>query len=210
MTYIVKEIFYSIQGEGANVGRAAIFCRFSGCNLWSGKKIDQKLSLCNFCDTDFIGINGENGGKYYNALDLTKKIKSLWPKKKSYRFVICTGGEPMLQLDESLLKELHKANFKVAIETNGSIPVLNGIDWICVSPKSGVKLAVNKGNEIKIVVPQNNQCLYDYENMQFEYFFIQPMDGPSLNNNIQYAINLCHKNPKWRLSIQIHKYLNIQ
>ncbi|KVN15903.1 MULTISPECIES: 7-carboxy-7-deazaguanine synthase [unclassified Burkholderia] len=209
MTYTVKEIFYTLQGEGANAGRPAVFCRFAGCNLWTGREADRDGAVCRFCDTDFVGTDGENGGKFKDAASLAEKIASLWPAGEAHRFVVCTGGEPMLQLDQPLVDALHAAGFTIAIETNGSLPVLESIDWICVSPKADAPLVVTKGNELKVVVPQDNQHLADYAKLDFEHFLVQPMDGPSRELNTKLAIDWCKRHPQWRLSTQTHKYLNI-
>ncbi|KDB09889.1 putative 7-carboxy-7-deazaguanine synthase [Burkholderia sp. lig30] len=209
MTYAVKEIFYTLQGEGANAGRPAVFCRFAGCNLWSGREEDRTDAMCRFCDTDFVGTDGENGGKYKDAAALAVKIASLWPEGEAHRFVVCTGGEPMLQLDAPLVDALHAAGFEIAIETNGSLPVPDSIDWICVSPKADAPLVVTKGNELKVVMPQDNQRLADYAKLDFEYFLVQPMDGPARDLNTKLAIDWCKRHPQWRLSMQTHKYLNI-
>lgn len=209
MTYAVKEIFYTLQGEGANAGRPAVFCRFAGCNLWSGREEDRESAVCRFCDTDFVGTDGENGGKYRDAGALVERIASLWPASEAHRFVVCTGGEPMLQMDEPLVTALHRAGFEVAIETNGSLPVLDSIDWVCVSPKADAPLVVTKGNELKVVVPQDNQRLSEYAELDFEHFLVQPMDGPSRELNTRLAIDWCKRHPRWRLSMQTHKYLNI-
>ncbi|MGN6669204.1 MAG: 7-carboxy-7-deazaguanine synthase [Trinickia sp.] len=209
MTYAVKEIFYTLQGEGANAGRPAVFCRFAGCNLWSGREEDRASAVCRFCDTDFVGTDGENGGKYRDARALVARIASQWPEGEAHRFVVCTGGEPMLQMDEALVSALHAAGFEVAIETNGSLPVLESIDWVCVSPKADAPLVVTKGNELKVFVPQDNQRLAEYAELDFEYFLVQPMDGPSRELNTRLAIDWCKRHPRWRLSMQTHKYLNI-
>lgn len=209
MTYAVKEIFYTLQGEGANAGRPAVFCRFAGCNLWSGREEDREAAVCRFCDTDFVGTDGERGGKYRSADELAATIASLWPAGEAHRFVVCTGGEPMLQMDAPLVDALHAAGFEVAIETNGSLPVLESIDWICVSPKADAPLVVTKGNELKVVVPQDNQRLDDYARLDFQHFLVQPMDGPSREINTRLAIDWCKRHPQWRLSMQTHKYLNI-
>jgi 7-carboxy-7-deazaguanine synthase len=190
MTYAVKEIFYTLQGEGANAGRPAVFCRFAGCNLWSGREEDRADAVCQFCDTDFVGTDGENGGKYRTPAELVAKIASLWPEGGPSRFVVCTGVE-------------------IAIETNGSLPVLESIDWICVSPKADAPLVQTKGNELKVVVPQDNQRLAELEGLEFDLFLVQPMDGPSRDINTKLAIDWCKRHPKWRLSMQTHKYLNI-
>jgi 7-carboxy-7-deazaguanine synthase len=212
MTYAVKEIFYTLQGEGANAGRPAVFCRFAGCNLWSGREEDRAGAVCRFCDTDFVGTDGENGGKYRSADELAAKIASLWPGTEGdteHRFVVCTGGEPMLQLDDTLIDALHRERFEIAIETNGTLPVLPGIDWVCVSPKADAELVVTRGNELKVVIPQDNQRLADYARLDFDYFLVQPMDGPSRELNTKLAIDWCKRHPQWRLSMQTHKYLNI-
>ncbi|MBC8723202.1 7-carboxy-7-deazaguanine synthase [Paraburkholderia sp. 31.1] len=209
MTYAVKEIFYTLQGEGANAGRPAVFCRFAGCNLWSGREEDRADAVCRFCDTDFVGTDGENGGKYRTPDELVAMIASQWPQGEGERFVVCTGGEPMLQLDQPLVDALHAAGFEIAIETNGSLPVLDTIDWICVSPKADAPLVVTKGNELKVVIPQDKQRLDDYAKLDFEYFLVQPMDGPSRDINTKLAIDWCKRHPQWRLSMQTHKYLNI-
>ncbi|KMQ77628.1 Queuosine Biosynthesis QueE Radical SAM [Candidatus Burkholderia pumila] len=209
MTYAVKEIFYTLQGEGANAGRPAVFCRFAGCNLWSGREEDRAEALCQFCDTDFVGTDGENGGKYRTPADLVGMIAALWPEGEANKFVVCTGGEPMLQIDQPFVDALHEAGFEIAIETNGSLPVDESIDWICVSPKADAPLVVTKGHELKVVVPQDNQHLSELEKLDFEYFLVQPMDGPSRDINTKLAIDWCKRHPKWRLSMQTHKYLNI-
>ncbi len=209
MTYPVKEIFYTLQGEGANAGRPTVFCRFTGCNLWTGREQDRDEAVCKFCDTDFVGTDGENGGKYRTPAELVAMIASLWPEGEANRFVVCTGGEPMLQIDQPFVDTLHDVGFEMAIETNGSLPVLESIDWICVSPKADAPLVVTKGNELKVIVPQANQRLADLEKLNFEYFLVQPMDGPSRDINTKLAIDWCKRHPKWRLSMQTHKYLNI-
>lgn len=210
MTYTVKEIFYTLQGEGANAGRPAVFCRFAGCNLWTGREQDRADAVCRFCDTDFVGTDGENGGKYATPEALTERIASLWPAGDSaHRFVVCTGGEPLLQLDAPLIDALHRAHFRIAIETNGTQPVPPGIDWVCVSPKADAPLVVTRGHELKVVVPQARQSLADYEALDFEHFYLQPMDGPLREANTRWAIDYCKQHPRWRLSMQTHKYLNI-
>ncbi|AKJ69550.1 hypothetical protein PATSB16_39040 [Pandoraea thiooxydans] len=210
MTYTVKEIFYTLQGEGANAGRPAVFCRFAGCNLWTGREQDRADAVCRFCDTDFVGTDGENGGKYATPEALAERIASLWPAGDSaHRFVVCTGGEPLLQLDAPLIDALHRAHFRIAIETNGTQPVPPGIDWVCVSPKADAPLVVTRGHELKVVVPQARQSLADYEALDFEHFYLQPMDGPLREANTRWAIDYCKQHPRWRLSMQTHKYLNI-
>ena len=209
MTYAIKEIFYTLQGEGAQAGRPAVFCRFSGCNLWSGNEAHRAKAICQFCDTDFVGTDGENGGKYTNAISVVEKISQLWPKNQQHRFVVCTGGEPLLQLDTPLIQALHQAHFEIAIETNGTLQPPADIDWICVSPKANAELVLKKGNELKVVVPQDNQPLMEYTQLDFEYFYLQPMDGPQREAHTQWAIEYCRQHPQWRLSLQTHKILNI-
>ena len=211
MSYKIKEIFYTLQGEGVNAGRAAVFCRFSGCNLWSGREADKVQSVCNFCDTDFVGVDGTYGNNYTNANELAKKISRLWPAKNfKNKFVVITGGEPMLQVDEDLINALHSINFEIAIETNGTIACPKSIDWICVSPKVGSKLIQKKGDELKFVFPQKGFNPKDYLKLDFKHFLIQPMDGPFLKENTKEAINFCQKNPHWKLSIQTHKVMGIR
>lgn len=210
MTYSVKEIFYTLQGEGAHAGRPAVFCRFSGCNLWTGRESDRANAVCKFCDTDFVGTDGELGGKYPNSADLARTANALWPASDTaHKFIVLTGGEPLLQLDEALIAELHACGFEIAIETNGTLPVPAGVDWVCVSPKVGSTLVVQKGSELKAVIPQDHQTLADYESLDFVHFYVQPMDGPEAENNTRLAIDFCRKNPKWKLSLQTHKLLQI-
>jgi 7-carboxy-7-deazaguanine synthase (Cx14CxxC type) len=210
VTYSIKEIFYTLQGEGAHGGRPAVFCRFSGCNLWTGREIDRASAVCTFCDTDFVGTDGERGGKFANGPALAALIDSLWPASyPQSKYVVFTGGEPLLQLDAPLIDAMHAAGFEIAIETNGTLPVPPGVDWICVSPKMGSKLVVAKGNELKVVIPQTNQDLGAYEGLDFEHFFVQPMDGPLGEHNTRLAIETCKRNPKWKLSLQTHKLLQI-
>ena len=210
MTYSIKEIFYTLQGEGAHAGRPAVFCRFSGCNLWSGREQDRASSICTFCDTDFVGTDGERGGKFRDAAALAAEINGLWPAAHAAsKYVVFTGGEPLLQLDEALNAAMHAVGFTIAIETNGTLPVPPGVDWICVSPKIGSKLVVEKGNEIKVVIPQANQILAAYEHLDFDNFFVQPMDGLLAAQNTRLAIETCRNNPKWKLSLQTHKLLQI-
>ena len=209
MTYSIKEIFYTLQGEGAHAGRPAVFCRFSGCNLWTGREQDRASAVCQFCDTDFVGSDGERGGKFATPQALAQEIDSLWPAGHGHKYVVFTGGEPLLQLDAPLIEAMHAAGFTIAIETNGTIEVPAGVDWICVSPKMGSKLVVGKGNEIKVVIPQKDQDLAAYEGLDFENFFVQPMDGPLAAFNTTLAIETCKRNPKWKLSLQTHKLLNI-
>jgi 7-carboxy-7-deazaguanine synthase len=210
VTYSIKEIFYTLQGEGAHAGRPAVFCRFSGCNLWSGREQDRASSICTFCDTDFVGTDGERGGKFRDAAALAAEINGLWPATHAAsKYVVFTGGEPLLQLDEALIAAMHAVGFTIAIETNGTLPVPPGVDWICVSPKIGSKLVVEKGDEIKVVIPQANQDLAAYEHLDFDNFFVQPMDGLLAAQNTRLAIETCRNNPKWKLSLQTHKLLQI-
>lgn len=213
LSYLVKEIFYSLQGEGFHSGRPAVFCRFAGCNLWSGRTEDRVNALCKFCDTDFVGINGPGGGRYKTALGLALKIAKLWPGKRTESvrpFVVCTGGEPLLQLDSELLKELHKEGFEVAIETNGTCLPPPGIDWICVSPKANTELVLRSGHELKLIFPQAGAEPERFETLDFQYFFLQPMDGPERERNTQLAVKYCLEHPQWCLSLQTHKLLGIR
>ena len=210
MTYSIKEIFYTLQGEGAHAGRPAVFCRFAGCNLWSGRESDRANAICKFCDTDFVGTDGELGGKFSDADSLARVIDGLWPDTyPASKYVVFTGGEPLLQLDASLIDAMHRVGFQIAIETNGTLAVPAGVDWICVSPKMGSELVVRKGNELKVVIPQSGQALEIYEALEFDNFFVQPMDGPELEKNTRLAIEFCKRNPKWMLSLQTHKLLQI-
>ncbi|QJQ04812.1 7-carboxy-7-deazaguanine synthase [Undibacterium piscinae] len=210
MTYSIKEIFYTLQGEGNHAGRPAVFCRFSGCNLWSGREEDRSSAICQFCDTDFVGIDGEGGGKFKTAAALAERINSLWPLSyPDSKYVVFTGGEPLLQLDTELIHAMHQVGFEIAIETNGTLPVPEGVDWICVSPKMGSKLVVLKGSELKVVIPQLGQSMSDYEALDFEHYFVQAMDGPKQDENLRLAIAYCKANPKWKLSVQTHKLLQI-
>ncbi len=210
--YSVKEIFYSLQGEGARAGRVTVFCRFSGCNLWNGLEKDRATAICSFCDTDFVGVNGVNGGKYH-LNSLVKNITDLWSKhcaEYAQPYVVFTGGEPLLQLDSDLLMALKQQGFETGIETNGTLAVPDGIDWLCVSPKAGSSLVVTQGNELKLVVPQQGIDPSNFVNLDFDYFFIQAMDGIEKQANIRYALAYCLKFPQWRLSIQTHKLLGIR
>jgi 7-carboxy-7-deazaguanine synthase (Cx14CxxC type) len=210
VTYSIKEIFYTLQGEGAHAGRPAVFCRFSGCNLWTGREADRAIAVCTFCDTDFVGTDGERGGKFRDPDALAAEIDGLWPATHAAsKYVVFTGGEPLLQLDRPLIDAMHARGFTIAIETNGSLPVPEGVDWVCVSPKMGAPLVVGKGNEIKVVIPQAGQDLAAYEQLDFENFYVQPMDGPLAAQNTRLAIETCRRNPKWKLSIQTHKLLQI-
>jgi 7-carboxy-7-deazaguanine synthase (Cx14CxxC type) len=187
-----------------------VFCRFSGCNLWSGREIDRATAVCKFCDTDFVGTDGELGAKYPAAAELAATIDSLWPATHAAsKYVVFTGGEPLLQLDQPLIAAMHARGFEIAIETNGTLPVPDGVDWICVSPKIGSALRVAKGSELKVVIPQAGQDLDDYAALEFDHFFVQPMDGPDLDRNTRLAIELCKRNPRWKLSLQTHKLLQI-
>ena len=210
MTYSIKEIFYTLQGEGAHAGRPAVFCRFSGCNLWTGRESDRDRAVCTFCDTDFVGTDGESGGKFARPAELAATINALWPASyPASKYVVFTGGEPLLQLDGALIDAMHLAGFEIAIETNGTLPVPAGVDWICVSPKIGSTLVVDKGNEIKVVIPQAGQDLAAYEQLGFDHFFVQPMDGPLAEFNTRLAIDTCKQHPRWKLSVQTHKLLQI-
>ena len=210
MTYSIKEIFYTLQGEGAHAGRPAVFCRFSGCNLWTGRERDRERAVCTFCDTDFVGTDGEGGGKFALPAELASTINALWPASYPVsKYVVFTGGEPLLQLDGALIDAMHLAGFEIAIETNGTLPVPAGIDWICVSPKIGSTLVLDKGNEIKVVIPQAGQDLAAYEQLGFDHFFVQPMDGPLAAFNTRLAIDTCKRRPRWKLSLQTHKLLHI-
>jgi 7-carboxy-7-deazaguanine synthase len=210
MTYAVKEIFYTLQGEGALTGRPAVFCRFSGCNLWSGREEDRESAVCKFCDTDFVGMDGTGGGRYRDAGSLADRIASLWPEGGPARFVVCTGGEPLLQLDPPLIEALHDRGFAVAIETNGTIPPPDGIDWVCVSPKADAELLVRSGDELKIVVPQVGLDPLDFAGLDFRRFSVQPMDGPDRIGNTEWAIAFCLAHPQWQLSLQTHKMTGIR
>lgn len=209
MTYNVKEIFYSIQGEGFHTGRPSIFCRFSGCNLWNGLEKDRKSAKCNFCDTDFVGTDGDGGDKFKNEEDLVIKILSYWPNA-SNPFVILTGGEPMLQVDKNLIRTLKKYKCEIAIETNGTIKVPEEIDWICVSPKAGNDLVQISGDELKLVYPQKNILPEDFEKYSFKYFSLQPMDGELKVHNTNLALEYCKNNPNWRISLQTHKIIGVR
>jgi 7-carboxy-7-deazaguanine synthase (Cx14CxxC type) len=216
--YTVKELFPTLQGEGAHAGRAAVFCRFAGCNLWSGREEDRASAVCQFCDTDFVGSDGIGGGKFNTAQDLVTAIEGAWKSTSAgpqQRYVVFTGGEPLLQLDEDLVDALHQKDFEVAIETNGTIKVPKGVDWVCVSPKAGSDLIVLQANELKLVVPQAGhdsleKLMSRFEKMDYRNRFLQPMDGPNLRSNTELAVALCQKRPLWRLSIQSHKLIGIR
>lgn len=211
MTYAVKEIFYTLQGEGANTGRPAVFCRFAGCNLWSGRESDRDTAVCRFCDTEFVGTDGPGGGKFESAGSLAGAVAAAWPETSGAgrRLVVCTGGEPLLQLDAALLEALHAAEFEVAVETNGTIVPPGGIDWLCVSPKADAELLVKAGDELKLVFPQDGGGPEQFERLQFAHFFLQPMDGPHRDDNTAAALRYCLEHPRWRLSLQTHKLLGI-
>ena len=211
MTYFVKEIFYTLQGEGANTGRPAVFCRFAGCNLWTGLERDRALATCRFCDTDFVGIDGPGGGRFDSAEDLAAAISQKWPGgyRRARPFVVCTGGEPLLQVDDDLVRALHDVDFTVAVETNGTKPAPAGIDWICVSPKAGAPLILQRGHELKVVFPQDGIDPAMLEDLDFQHFFLQPMDGHERDANTEAAVAYCLNNPVWRLSLQTHKYLGV-
>ncbi len=213
MSYKVKEIYYTLQGEGANTGRAAVFCRFSGCNLWTGHEKDRTTAICSFCDTDFVGTDGPGGGHFITANELASAVATVWPKSSRQGevkpLVVCTGGEPLLQLDESLVAAFHNEGFELAIETNGTRLPPSGVDWICVSPKAGSELIVLSGNELKLVFPQEEANPDRFESLRFEHFFLQPMDGPEREANTRLTIQYCLEHPKWRLSLQTHKLLGI-
>ncbi len=210
MAYSVKEIFYTLQGEGANTGRPAVFCRFAGCNLWSGLEKDRGQAVCQFCDTDFVGTDGPNGGRFSTAVDLAAKIDRTWPETAdSGKFVVCTGGEPLLQLDEELIKALHERGFEIAVETNGTITPPENLDWICVSPKANGELIVTEGDELKLVYPQDGNDPSQYEGLSFKHWFLQPMDGPRRIENSEKTVAYCLSHPKWKLSLQTHKIIGI-
>jgi 7-carboxy-7-deazaguanine synthase (Cx14CxxC type) len=212
MSYAVKEIFYTLQGEGAQAGRPAVFCRFSGCNLWSGREVDRDTAVCRFCDTDFVGTDGVGGGRFADAAALAAAVAAQWPAGAGGRpYVVCTGGEPLLQLDAPLIEALHAAGFEIAIETNGTKPVPEGIDWVCVSPKAGARLVVERGNELKLVFPQVEAEAKpeNFLNLRFDNFFLQPMDGPDRVETLKATIAYCLANPTWRLSLQTHKIMGI-
>jgi 7-carboxy-7-deazaguanine synthase len=212
VTYAVKEIFFTLQGEGANTGRPAVFCRFAGCNLWTGRESDRANATCNFCDTDFVGVDGPGGGKFMRADDLSRAVAEKWPANVSARarkLVVCTGGEPLLQMDSDVVQALHAEGFEIAIETNGTQLPPEGIDWICVSPKVGAPLVLTGGNELKLVYPQIGGEPERYADLAFDQFFLQPMDSPERERNTELALAYCLAHPQWRLSIQTHKLLGI-
>jgi 7-carboxy-7-deazaguanine synthase (Cx14CxxC type) len=210
VSYAVKEIFLTLQGEGAHAGRAAVFCRFSGCNLWSGREEDRAAAACSFCDTDFVGMDGTLGGRYGSADELARTIAAEWSASPSDRYVVLTGGEPLLQVDKALIDALHVVGFEIGIETNGTIVPPEGIDWLCVSPKGGTDLRITKGHELKLVYPQSDARPEDFKDLAFERFSLQPMDGPDAAGNTARAIDYCLRHPQWRLSLQTHKTLGIR
>jgi 7-carboxy-7-deazaguanine synthase (Cx14CxxC type) len=218
--YSVKEIFYTLQGEGANAGRPAVFCRFAGCNLWSGREEDRVSAICRFCDTDFVGTDGPGGGKFATADELAAAVAAAWPfppsgcaatpnRIREHPLVVCTGGEPLLQLGESLIEAFHDYGFTVAIETNGTRLPPRGVDWVCVSPKAGAELVLRAGNELKLIYPQPGAEPEKFIDLDFQHFFLQPMDGPERQRNTQQAVSYCLTHPQWRLSLQTHKLLGI-
>jgi len=212
MTYSVKEIYYTLQGEGAQTGRAAVFCRFAGCNLWSGREEDRGTAVCRFCDTDFVGTDGVSGGKYKSPRDLATAIEHVWGSQTTNvedKYVVFTGGEPALQLDRDLIKILRSQGFKVAIETNGTLNLPSGIDWVCVSPKSMAALLVESGSELKVVFPQDGLDLAALGRLEFSHFFMQPKDDENYEGNLKQVLSFCRKNPQWRISLQTHKLLQI-
>ena len=212
MTYSVKEIFHTLQGEGARAGTSAVFCRFAGCNLWSGREEDRASAACTFCDTDFVGTDGTGGGRFETAAELAAAVDRAWPKAAdaSRKFVVCTGGEPLLQLDAPAIDALHARGFAIAIETNGTLAAPPGIDWICVSPKAGSPLRQTRGDELKVVYPQPLLDLAALANLDFRHFFLQPMDGADYERNLRASIELCRRTPRWRLSLQTHKLIGIR
>jgi 7-carboxy-7-deazaguanine synthase (Cx14CxxC type) len=209
MTYAAKEIFKTLQGEGAQAGRAAVFCRFAGCNLWSGRESDRATAACTFCDTDFVGTNGPGGGKFATADLLADALAAEWGPDTAGRYVVFTGGEPLLQLDRALVDAVHARGFTIAIETNGTIEPPAGIDWICVSPKGKAPVVLRRGNELKLVYPQADARPEAFAGLAFDHFFLQPMDGPARAANTQEIVEYCLRHPQWRLSLQTHKYIGI-
>jgi 7-carboxy-7-deazaguanine synthase (Cx14CxxC type) len=211
MTYSVKEIFYTLQGEGLHAGRPAVFCRFAGCNLWTGRETDRLSAVCQFCDTDFVGTDGTLGAKYPDAESLAAQIAAQWPvASTAHRFVVLTGGEPLLQVDDALTDALHAAGFMIAVETNGTLKAPAGIDWICMSPKAGAAIVQTQGHELKLVFPQPGLLPQAVEHLAFEHRLLQPMDGPDRLRNTEAALAYCQANPQWRLSVQMHKMIGIR
>lgn len=214
MSYAVKEIFFTLQGEGAQSGRAAVFCRFTGCNLWTGREADREHAVCTFCDTDFVGTDGDGGGKFATADLLAVAIEHCWSgavavDSRGSRYVVCTGGEPLLQLDGALVDALHVRGFEIGVETNGTQPAPVGVDWVCVSPKADAPMVLERGDELKLVYPQTNAPPERFVHLDFRYFFLQPMDGPDVNENTALAVEYCLRHPQWRLSLQTHKVLGL-
>lgn len=209
MAYTIKEIFKTLQGEGRHAGRAAVFCRFSGCNLWSGREQDRSEAVCTFCDTDFVGTTGVRGGRFATAQDLASEIASVWGEEQTGRYVVLTGGEPLLQVDAELIDALHAQGFEIAIETNGTLEAPAGIDWVCVSPKAGAPLRQTRGDELKLVYPQAELQPDQLAGLDFRDWWLQPMDGPAVAENTRAAVDYCLANPKWRLSLQTHKLIGI-
>ncbi len=215
MAYTVKEIFLTLQGEGINAGRVAVFCRFTGCNLWSGREADRVNAICNFCDTDFVGTDGTGGGRFETAAALAQAVENSWSQNNrgqtpsSHRLVVLTGGEPLLQVDEPLIAALHERGFEIAVETNGTQPAPAGLDWVCVSPKAGAPLVQRSGDELKLVFPQGGLSPKDFEALDFRHFLLQPMDGPQQVQHTAEAVAYCHQHPRWRLSVQTHKLLGL-
>ena len=209
MGYLVKEIFYTLQGEGARTGRAAVFCRFSGCNLWTGRERHRAIATCRFCDTDFVGTDGPGGGRFGDASALAAAVAAAWPGRGGRPYVVCTGGEPLLQLDRAAVDALHARGFEVAVETNGTQPVVPGIDWVCMSPKAGARRVVSAGDELKLVFPQEGLDPASVEDLDFTHLYLQPMDGPDREANTAAAVAYCLEHPAWRLSLQTHKLLGI-
>ena len=210
MTYSVKEMFHTLQGEGTHAGRPAVFCRFAGCNLWTGREQDRSTAICQFCDTDFVGTDGTNGGKFESAQALAQAIASFWPAADTaHRFVVLTGGEPLLQVDDALVQALHALHFEIAVESNGTVLPPAGIDWLCISPKAGSQRMVNQGQELKLVYPQVGADPAQFETLAFDHFYLQPMDGPNAAANTAAAVAYCQTHPRWKLSLQTHKLIGI-
>ena len=209
MSYAVKECFLTLQGEGVQSGSRAVFLRFAGCNLWSGREADRASAICNFCDTDFVGTDGEGGGKFKSAEGLAARVETLWGTNPEQRLVVITGGEPMLQLDRALIGELHARSFRVALETNGTLPAADGIDWICVSPKAGTEVVQRSGNELKLVWPQEDIDVVELESWRFDHFLVQPMDCDRGEEALKASIKLAMERPRWRLSLQAHKVVGL-
>ncbi|QDU98042.1 7-carboxy-7-deazaguanine synthase [Lignipirellula cremea] len=211
MAYSVKEIYFTLQGEGAQTGRPAVFCRLTGCNLWTGREADRARAVCGFCDTDFVGIDGPGGGRFETAANLAEAVLQHWPQDHAERpFVVLTGGEPLLQADAALLEALHHAGLEVALETNGTLPLPAAFDWVCVSPKAGARLAITQGDELKLVYPQANLDPADFVGLDFRHFYLQPLDSPTAEQNTEQAMEYCRRHPHWRLSLQTHKILGIR